>query len=97
MGEVISLSTRRQKPKASFEYTSRINGMDKHSLLEEMVRFQENRSQIGHLTPQMMVEGIVLFGALSRAAETDELRLLTTSYRRHLEYELDSYTGAKRG
>ncbi len=65
--------------------------MDKVNLLDEMVRFQEERSQKGHLTPQMMMRGKHLFRALERTAETQELKILTRSYRRHLEYELANY------
>jgi len=73
------------------EYHARILAMGKLELLEEMVRFQEERSKLGSLTPQMMVRGKHLFKALESTAETQELRLLTRSYRRHLEYELADY------
>jgi hypothetical protein len=65
--------------------------MDKLELLEEMVRFQQERSSLGELTPSLMVRGKVLFKALEQNAETQELRLLTRSYRRHLEYELTDF------
>ena len=44
----------------------------------------------------MMVRGQVLFKALEESAETQELRLLTRSYRRHLEFELTAYRKGKR-
>lgn len=69
-------------------YRARILGMSKVDLLDEMVRFQEERAALGHLTVEMMIRGKVLFKALEENAETQELRLLTKSYRRHLEYEL---------
>ena len=72
-------------------YHARVLVMDKLELLEEMVRFQEERSRIGELTPVMMVRGKALFKALEETAETQELRLLTKSYRRHLEYELAAF------
>lgn len=71
------------------QYQSQINRMNKIELLEEMVRFQEDRSAKGKLTATMMVRGCILFGALESHAETDELRLLASSYRRHLEHELE--------
>jgi predicted RNA-binding protein YlxR (DUF448 family) len=77
------------------EYRAKILCMDKLQLLEEMVRFQEERSQVGHLTAQMMVRGKFLFRALEDAAETQELKLLTRSYRRHLEFELADYVKNK--
>ncbi len=64
--------------------------MNKIELLEEMVRFQEERSEKGHLTPSMMIQGRILFRALEQHAETEELRLLASSYRRHLEHELEA-------
>src|SRR4051812_36457245 len=91
---VVSLQTVREIKKAEIEepeYRARVLGMDKLQLLEEMVRFQEERSRLGHLTATMMVRGKFLFKALEDAAETQELRLLTRSYRRHLEFELADY------
>jgi Tfp pilus assembly protein PilN len=79
-------------------YRKQIAEMNKLELLDEMVRFQEERAQIGHLTPSLMVRGEVLFKALSENAETQELQLLSRSYRRHLHYELQEYVktnGAK--
>jgi hypothetical protein len=73
------------------EYRARILCMDKMELLEEMVRFQEERSRIGQLTVPLMIKGQVLFKALEESAETHELQLLTRSYRRHLELELSAY------
>jgi hypothetical protein len=70
-------------------YRARILGMEKVELLEEMVRFQEERSRVGKLTPQMMRQGRHLFQALETSAETKELRILAGSYRRHLELELE--------
>jgi hypothetical protein len=72
-------------------YRQKILSFDKLELLEEMVRFQEERSRVGELTPTMMVRGKILFQALEESAETQELRLLTRSYRRHLEFELAAF------
>jgi hypothetical protein len=66
-----------------------INRMNKMELLEEMVRFQEERSKKDNLSLTMMVRGKILFHALELMAETDELRLLASSYRRHLEHEIE--------
>ncbi len=94
---VISLHAARELRDANaedLEYQARILVMDKLELLEEMVRFQEERSQKGELTIKMMIRGKHLFKALEESAETQELRLLTRSYRRHLEYELKEYANA---
>jgi len=91
---VVSLTAVRHLKEAEqedFAYRAMILGMDKLELLEEMIRFQEERSRLGQLTPEMMVRGKHLFKALEENAETQELRLLTRSYRRHLEHELSSY------
>jgi hypothetical protein len=70
-------------------YQILINRMNKMELLEEMVRFQEERSKKDNLSLTMMVRGKILFRALETTAETDELRLLASSYRRHLEHEIE--------
>ena len=90
MSNVISLNAARELKKVERDdaYFAEILVMDKLELLEEMVRFQEERSKLGHLTPQMMVRGKILFKALEDSAETEELKLLTKSYRRHLDFEL---------
>lgn len=71
-------------------YQVQINRMSKIELLEEMVRFQEERSANGSLTITKMVRGKILFRALEINAETEELRLLASSYRRHLEHEIET-------
>lgn len=96
MNNVISLKALReirQAEKDDSSYLARIREMDKLELLEEMVRFQEERSAAGELSLSMMVRGKILFRALEDSAETRELQLLTGSYRRHLEHELAVYTG----
>jgi hypothetical protein len=88
---IISLQQVRELRKLETEdlaYKALILGMSKLELLEEMVRFQEERSRTGSLTLTMMVRGKHLFRALENTAETDQLRLLTRSYRRHLEHEI---------
>lgn len=72
-------------------YELRISKMQKLDLLEEMIRFQEERSKIGQLTLNLMIKGRILFSALENHAETQELKLLSTSYRRHLEYEMKDF------
>ncbi len=94
---IISLKAARDLRQAQVDdlaYQARILGMDKLELLEEMVRFQEERSKIGELTLPMMIRGKILFKALEETAETQELRILTRSYRRHLEHEMAEYKRA---
>jgi hypothetical protein len=91
MGEVIQLHKHRESKELT-EYKSMLLQMDKLELMEEMVRFQEWRAREGRLTMEMMQRGIPLFQALENAAETIELRTLTRSYRRHLEFELAAKT-----
>jgi hypothetical protein len=88
--KVVSLDLVRQMKDAEALdplYEQRIARMDKLELLEEMVRFQEERSRSGQLTLAMMIRGRVLFRALEANAETQELKILSGSYRRHLEHE----------
>jgi hypothetical protein len=91
MSKVVSLADYRMKRKPeleNFEYHAHILSLDKMELLEEMVRFQEERSKLGYLSVDMMIRGRILFKALEENAETEELRILTRSYRRHLDTEL---------
>ncbi|MBU6375328.1 MAG: hypothetical protein KGQ59_04990 [Bdellovibrionales bacterium] len=80
-----------------YAYQARILGMDKLALLEEMVRFQQERSERGALSLQMMNRGKYLFKALEEKAETQELRLLARSYRRHLEFEMTEWNRRRNG
>ena len=94
MNNIVSLQAARELKQAHHEdhaYRAQILSMDKLELLEEMIRFQEERSRIGSLSVAMMVRGKHLFKALEETAETQELRILTRSYRRHLEHELNAY------
>jgi hypothetical protein len=81
------LEFRKAAIKASPEYRLAIGRMDKLDLLEEMVRYQEARTTAGHLTDEMVGQGLVLFEALSKTAETQELQILTKTYLKHLECE----------
>lgn len=98
MSNVVSLQAVRAVKEAESEdhaYRAAILTMDKLELLEEMVRFQEERSRMGNLTLAMMVKGRHLFKALEETAETQELKILTRSYRRHLDFELQDYRARK--
>jgi len=93
--KVISIATARKIRESSskdeeYAYQARILGMDKLALLEEMVRFQTERSRRGTLTLDMVARGKYLFKALEERAETEELRSLARSYRRHLDFEMAS-------
>jgi hypothetical protein len=88
MSNVVSLKALRElKAAGGAEYRTKVLGMDKLSLLEEMVRFQEERSCSPCLTPDMIGRGLVLFSALQKTSESDELRHMTRTYRKHLEKE----------
>ena len=94
MSNIVSLKAARDIRVAETEdyaYHAKVLAMDKLELLEEMVRFQEERTHSGALSLAMMVRGRHLFKALEESAETQELKLLTRSYRRHLDFELDDY------
>ena len=91
---IINLSAERNKrglTQHDPHYQVQINNLSKIELLEEMVRFQEERTAKGKLTLNMMVRGRILFRALESSSETDELRLLASSYRRHLEHEIEDH------
>lgn len=69
-------------------YEDLYNSMDKLALLEEMVRFQEERSLLGELTPSLINRGIPLFTAIASRCETPELHILSTTYLKHLNLEV---------
>lgn len=87
MSNVVSIFKNAQ-PKRDLAYEAKVLTMGKLELLEEMVHFQEERSRVGSLTLALIMRGIPLFKAIAASAETEELRILTTSYRRHLEHEM---------
>lgn len=91
---IISLDALRTLKNATLSnpgYEVRITMMQKHELLEEMVQFQEERTRKGSLDVEMIVRGRILFAALQSQAETEHLRLLTRSYLRHLNLELEEH------
>ncbi len=71
-------------------YQARILSLSKVELLEEMVRFQEERKTLGTLTHPLMIRGRHLFRALEETADSQELKILSRSYRRHLDYEIQA-------
>lgn len=90
-GNVIVLQAVRDLKNAKEEdhtYRAQLLSMNKVELLEEMIHFQQERTQAGFLTTPMMTRGKILFQILEESAETRELKLFCRSYRRHLEYEL---------
>lgn len=94
MSSIIQLNRFRQiheNKNQEVEYRQTIEKMSKVELLNEMVRFQEERSTLGELTPELMIKGRILFTALEQMAETRELQILTRSYSRHLEHELKHF------
>lgn len=100
MNNVISIHALREVKRIQQgdpEYQQRVVSMDKVELLEEMMRFQEERSQQGELTLSLMIRGKILFKSLELHAETRELKELAKSYRRHLKLELEHYQIQARG
>ena len=94
MNNVISIQAVREKKRIEQgdpDYQKLVASMDKVELLEEMMRFQEQRSKEGELTLPLMIRGRILFKTLEKNAETQELRELAKSYRRHLKLELEHY------
>lgn len=91
MGNVIQLNNYRSEETQRIEiltYHAKLLSFSKVELLEEMVRFQEERKAAGELSPSMMERGVILFRLLEKAADSQEMRILSRSYSRHLEYEI---------
>lgn len=91
MSNVISIRSfkaMKESDEDALAYQAQILSMNKVELLEEMVRFQEARKAEGKLTSDLMFKGKHLFKALEECADSQELKILSRSYRRHLDYEI---------
>jgi len=98
MSNVISLRSYKALKDSDAEelaYHAKILSLSKVELLEEMVRFQEERKTMGILTHPMMVKGRHLFKALEENADSQELKILSRSYRRHLDHEIQALKAHK--
>ena len=71
--------------------------MDKIELLEEMIRYQDEQSSSEEPNLKFMLRGRYLFNELEKRAETQELRTLSRSYRRHLDQEIDTFRKSQLG
>lgn len=72
------------------EYKAKINAMDKVELLEEMVRFQEERAS-NPTTAKLITQGVILFDRIYNAAETQELKSLSRAITITLKLEAPRY------
>ena len=71
-------------------YESKVAAMDKVTLLDEMIRFQDEQMKTREPSREQLIRGRILFQALLRSAETDELRKLSGDYKTRLEDEYKS-------
>ncbi len=85
--ELKSFKELRNNRQSQLEYQAYIDSLDKLELLNEMIRYQEKRSEKDELTHELLEQGLILFRTLELEADTDALQALARSYRRHLEYE----------
>jgi hypothetical protein len=88
MNNVVSIFKNREKALSRDSYNIYLNNLDMMGLLEEITKFQEERSRVGRLTIDMIKRGIPLWKALHKNAETPELITLSKSYLNNLKYEL---------
>jgi len=72
------------------EYERKVASMDKVTLLDEMIRFQDEQMKSREPSREQLIRGRILFQALLRTAETDELRKLSGDYKTRLEDEYKS-------
>lgn len=91
MDNVISLKSFREH-KYELEYTKYISSMDKLDLLEEYVRFREEREKMKVLSLHMILKGRILFKALRDNAETQELKILAKSNIEFFDEELKEFS-----
>lgn len=92
MSNVISLKAYRAAKTNTDERIKNILNMDHLQLLDEMVRWQNERSKVG-LNLEMISTGLVLFKQLQKTAFLEELRILCGSYIRSLKIEELRYKG----
>jgi hypothetical protein len=71
-------------------YEVKVAAMDKVTLLDEMIRFQDEQMNTKEPTREQLIRGRILFQALLRSAETEELRKLSGDYKTRLEDEYKS-------
>ena len=72
------------------EYERKVASMDKVTLLDEMIRFQDEQMKSREPSREQLIRGRILFQALLRTAETEELRKLSGDYKTRLEDEYKS-------
>jgi len=65
--------------------------MHKIELLEEMVKFQDEKARTGTLTRLQINNGIILFRELEKQAETPEMKQLASAYQKHLRLTLSTF------
>ena len=74
------------------DYRKKINLMDMIQLLDEVVKFQSHRQETGgNQTLAMMIIGRTLYREISKKATTVEMRILSNSYLKYVEFEIESF------
>lgn len=86
MSNVIQFPKKRSSKYKSYH---ELNQLSKGELLEHMVGFQEERKVFNHtMSKEMMEYGVDLFSLLEQCADSQELKILSRSYTRHLQNEI---------
>jgi hypothetical protein len=71
-------------------YEVKVAEMNKVTLLDEMIRYQDELMKSKEPSREQLIRGRILFQALLRSAETDELKKLSGDYKTRLEDEYKS-------
>lgn len=100
MADVYDLEAARNRKKNQFEdplYEKQIGRMDRAHLLDELLKFNEARCKAKDpVNLFWTLRGIILFTAIEKKCVTEELVQLASSYRRHLEHQLERFKGPKK-
>jgi hypothetical protein len=69
-------------------YSIKLKQMNKTELLEELIRFQKERSLFEGPSLEMILQGELLFQALITHCESTEMQKFAKTYLKHLKHEL---------
>ena len=96
MSNVVNLAAFRDIKEREFSnpfYQARIAKMDRLELVNEVIKFNEERYEHGGLNKELIVRGLILFKNMADNAETPNFKEFARTYCKHLELELQVIKG----
>jgi len=71
-------------------FQKQVDRMDRLQLMEEMIKYNDKRKESKDPNGLFwIIRGIILFTAIEHKCETNDMKALASSYRRHLQIQLD--------